>query len=185
MVTVSFTPPTQAVPFDHFELWIPFALDARRMNAHGDRFLRPIGRLKPGVTLARAQDEVESAAAVIRRNFSLYATARFYERLEPMHKALVAEVRPADVRVGAREDDRGEHADDQQQPEPDALGPRPQRQEWGQRRDPEHVLRRPDLVRQDERQPHQQRRRDEVRDERGCPSLPAGRRVGKPGERGA
>jgi putative ABC transport system permease protein len=58
-------------------------------------FLRPIARLRAGVGLARAQEEVESAAAGIRKNFPLYATARFYVRVEPMHKALVQEVRPA------------------------------------------------------------------------------------------
>src|SRR5207248_1419461 len=58
-------------------------------------FLRPIGRLRAGITLTRAQQEVESAAAQVRKNFSLYATARFYERVEPMQKALVQDVRPA------------------------------------------------------------------------------------------
>jgi predicted permease len=58
-------------------------------------FLRPVGRLKLGVTLTRAQDQVESAAGEIRRNFPLYATARLYARVEPMQKALVEEVRPA------------------------------------------------------------------------------------------
>jgi putative ABC transport system permease protein len=66
--------------------------DNANRNAY---FLRPIGRLKPGVTVARAQDVVEAAAAGIRKNFSLYATSRFYERIEPMQKTLVAEVRPA------------------------------------------------------------------------------------------
>ncbi len=58
-------------------------------------FLRPIGRLKPGGTLERAQAEIETAADQIRKSFPLYATARFYARLEPMHKTLVGDVRPA------------------------------------------------------------------------------------------
>src|SRR5207253_5718465 len=37
----------------------------------------------------------ESTVAVIRKNFPLYSGARFYGRLEPMHKTLVEEVRPA------------------------------------------------------------------------------------------
>ncbi len=65
-------------------------------NAKGNTYwLRPIGRLKPGMTLERAQANVEAAADAIRRNFPLYATARFYLRLEPIHKTLVGEVRPA------------------------------------------------------------------------------------------
>jgi putative ABC transport system permease protein len=76
------------------DVWTALRLtyDNRNRNAY---FLRPIGRLKPGVSLTRAQAEVESAADGIRKNFSLYATSRFYERVEPMHKSLVEEVRPA------------------------------------------------------------------------------------------
>jgi predicted permease len=66
--------------------------DNANRNAY---FLRPIARLKAGVGLARAQEEVESVAGEIRKNFPLYATARLYVRVEPMHKALVQEVRPA------------------------------------------------------------------------------------------
>ncbi|HSL20126.1 MAG TPA: ABC transporter permease [Vicinamibacterales bacterium] len=58
-------------------------------------YLRPIGRLKPGVPLERAQDEVETVADHIRRHFPVYGTANYYARVEPMHRALVTEVRPA------------------------------------------------------------------------------------------
>jgi putative ABC transport system permease protein len=65
-------------------------------NANRNTFgLRVIGRLKPGVTLAQAQEQVESVAAEIRRNFPLQNTAGFYARLAPMHDTLVEEVRPA------------------------------------------------------------------------------------------
>ena len=65
-------------------------------NANRNTFgLRPIGRLKPGVTLARAQEQVESVAAKLRQDFPLQTTAGFYARLEPMHDTLVEEVRPA------------------------------------------------------------------------------------------
>jgi len=50
------------VPFNHFELWVPFALDAARLAAHGDRFLRPLGRLKPGVSIKQAQVELGGIA---------------------------------------------------------------------------------------------------------------------------
>jgi predicted permease len=76
------------------DVWIANRLtynNANR-NTYG---LRLIGRLKPGATLARAQEEVEATAGRIRRDFPLYATSSFYARLEPMHKALVQQVRPA------------------------------------------------------------------------------------------
>jgi putative ABC transport system permease protein len=57
--------------------------------------LRPVGRLKPGVSLARAQEEVDAVAAAIRRDHPVSQGSGFHARLEPMHKALVDEVRPA------------------------------------------------------------------------------------------
>ena len=76
------------------EVWSALRLTYDNRNRNG-YFLRPIGRLKAGVTAARAQAEVETAVDGIRKNFPLYAGARFYGRLEPMHKTLVEEVRPA------------------------------------------------------------------------------------------
>jgi putative ABC transport system permease protein len=76
------------------DIWIANRLgynNANR-NAYG---LRPIGRLKPGAALARAQEEVESVAVKIRKDFPIHQTAGFYARLEPMHEAMVEEVRPA------------------------------------------------------------------------------------------
>src|SRR5919204_311435 len=89
-------------PADNMEaapdVWTALRLTYDNANRN-TYFLRPIARLQNDVTRARAQDAVESAAAEIRRNFPLYATARFYERVEPLHKALVQEVRPAILAV--------------------------------------------------------------------------------------
>src|SRR5438874_13343597 len=71
-------------PVDNMET-TPDVWNAQRLtydNANRNAyFLRPIGRLRAGITLTRAPQEGESAAAQIRKNFSLYATARFYERV--------------------------------------------------------------------------------------------------------
>jgi putative ABC transport system permease protein len=78
------------------DVWIANRLGYN--NANRNTFgLRPIGRLKPGVPLARAQDEVEAVAARIRSEFPVSQGSGFYARLEPMHKTLVDEVRPAIV----------------------------------------------------------------------------------------
>ncbi|HEY2013935.1 MAG TPA: ABC transporter permease [Bryobacteraceae bacterium] len=76
------------------DFWIANRLAFNNANRNS-YWLRPIGRLKPGVSVDRAQAEVESAVAQIRKSFTLYATAGFHARVEPMHKALVAQVRPA------------------------------------------------------------------------------------------
>ena len=70
----------------------------RRTYNNGNRLgygPRPVGRLKAGVTLATAQDQVEVVTAGMRRDFNVLASANFYSRVEPMHRNLVADVRPA------------------------------------------------------------------------------------------
>ena len=66
--------------------------------ANGSRinvFLRVVGRLKPGVTHAQANAEVERLAVDLRRQFAIKETSGLHFRVEPMQKDLVAEVRPA------------------------------------------------------------------------------------------
>ncbi|HJZ79841.1 MAG TPA: ABC transporter permease [Pyrinomonadaceae bacterium] len=56
---------------------------------------RVIGRLKDGATLEQARAEAEVVATESRKNDTIRQTADFHFRLEPMHKYLVDEVRPA------------------------------------------------------------------------------------------
>jgi putative ABC transport system permease protein len=56
---------------------------------------RVIGRLKQGVTLEQAQAEAEAVSAEIRKIDTILQNADYHIRLEPLHKYLVAEVRPA------------------------------------------------------------------------------------------
>src|SRR2546428_7513028 len=66
---IGIMPAAQAVPFNLFELWVPFGLEASAMHDHGSRFLRPIGRLKPAVTVKQAQAEMDT---ISRRLEKLY-----------------------------------------------------------------------------------------------------------------
>jgi putative ABC transport system permease protein len=80
--------------FPHPDIWN--AMRARYDNHNRNSYyLRGIARVKAGVSLDRVRQEADLAAAEVRRNFSLYGTGRFYYHVEPMHKHLVAEVRPA------------------------------------------------------------------------------------------
>ena len=56
---------------------------------------RVIGRLKEGVSLKQAQAEVDVVAAEIRKTDATLQSADVHIQLEPLHKYLVAEVRPA------------------------------------------------------------------------------------------
>jgi predicted permease len=76
------------------DIWIANRLtyDNANRNTFG---LRPIGRLREGATLERAQHEVEAVATKIRAEHAISRGSGFYARLEPMHKTLVDDVRPA------------------------------------------------------------------------------------------
>ncbi len=76
------------------DVWIAQRLTYNNANRNGYG-LRPVGRLKPGATLAGAQDQVERVVATIRRDFSVYGSSNYYVRVEPMQRTLVAGVRPA------------------------------------------------------------------------------------------
>ncbi len=88
----SFRPATNVEQRPDF--WIANRLNYN--NANRNTFgLRPVGRLKPGVALARAQEEADAVSAHIREQFPVSKGSGFHARLEPMHKTLVEEVRPA------------------------------------------------------------------------------------------
>ena len=56
---------------------------------------RPIGRLKNGVTLERAQAEADAMSQAQQKIDNIARTADFHARLEPMQAHLVSAVRPA------------------------------------------------------------------------------------------
>jgi predicted permease len=57
--------------------------------------LHVIGRLKDGVAPEKAQSAVERVAASLRRAFIIHETSGWSIHLEPMHRHVVEEVRPA------------------------------------------------------------------------------------------
>jgi putative ABC transport system permease protein len=63
---------------------------ASRINV----FLRFVGRLKPGVTVAQAQAQVDRIVADLRQRFPIKETAGLRWRVEPMQEYLVSDVRP-------------------------------------------------------------------------------------------
>jgi predicted permease len=58
-------------------------------------FLRLVGRLKPGATIATAQAQMDKLAADLRDRFPIKKTANLGLRAEPMQADIVKEVRPA------------------------------------------------------------------------------------------
>jgi predicted permease len=76
------------------DIWIAnrLAYDAANRNQFS---IRPIGRLKPGVTLEQAQAAADQVAAETRKNFLIEGTAGYYIDLEPIRQHMVSQVRPA------------------------------------------------------------------------------------------
>ncbi len=76
------------------DAWIPFRQDIATAP-RGVSYLRTIGRLPPGVTLASAAEQVDAASRAIVGKHAEYATStrRFYA--VALHDDVVREVRPA------------------------------------------------------------------------------------------
>jgi putative ABC transport system permease protein len=87
-----FPPNTNIVPRP--DMLVALRVDyerASRLNV----FLRLIGRLKPGATLAQARFDAERQATALREQETIFKAADIHYRVEPMHDDLVQDVRPA------------------------------------------------------------------------------------------
>src|SRR5215475_9881216 len=76
------------------DVWYAARFGYDTVNRYGVSHLA-IGRLKEGATLRQAQAEAEVVASEKRKTDTIWRTADFHFRLEPMGEYLVAEVRPA------------------------------------------------------------------------------------------
>jgi putative ABC transport system permease protein len=76
------------------DIWIANRLNYDSANRKSFS-IRPIGRLRDGVSLHSAEGAADGVAAQARQTFSLDQTAGYYITMEPMQQHLVTEVRPA------------------------------------------------------------------------------------------
>jgi predicted permease len=76
------------------DIWIANRLDYDEANRNSFA-IRPIGRLKPGVSIEQAQQAAEKVAEEARKHSVISGTAGYFIDLEPLGKHLVANVRPA------------------------------------------------------------------------------------------
>ena len=84
--------PPEAIMPPNVDVWIPYAEDYAKQEraSHG---LNVIGRMKPGVTLAQAQDEMNAIAA---RLYPIYYTDTGFEvKVVSLHGDIVKKMRPA------------------------------------------------------------------------------------------
>ncbi len=76
------------------DVWTALRLDYDDRNRN-DVLLRVVGRLKPGVTLEKAQLQVDGIAEGLRQHFAIKQTAGLHFHAVPMYEDLVGSVRPA------------------------------------------------------------------------------------------
>jgi putative ABC transport system permease protein len=76
------------------DLWFPAPFLNKGMQSRRSHFLRPIGLLKPGVTISQAQSQLDSIAAQLATQFP-ETNAGFGVKLEPLQNVLIGNVRPA------------------------------------------------------------------------------------------
>src|SRR6185312_4727949 len=75
------------------DIWFANRLAYDAANRNGVS-MQVVARLRPGVTIDRAQSEADTVVAGSRRNFIIHATSGWSVRLEPMQKYMVDSVRP-------------------------------------------------------------------------------------------
>jgi putative ABC transport system permease protein len=74
------------------DIWTPLRIDFAA-GSRIDAFLRVVGRLKPEVSIADAQAQVDRLAVQLRTQFPIKETSGLHLRLERMDEDLVADVR--------------------------------------------------------------------------------------------
>ena len=87
------------VRYPSADVWTPVALDDERFSAHSPRWeiMNTVGRLKPGVTLGRAESDLLLITQRMDREYPPQAAPfRAHVRVEvvPLHGLLVKDVRP-------------------------------------------------------------------------------------------
>jgi predicted permease len=93
----SFEFPINAGRLDRCELWIPMSFGAGELSPdqEGNFAFLMVGRLKPGVALAQAQDDARRVAAQIMRNYPPSLSAiHIRPVVYPLHEITVEQTRP-------------------------------------------------------------------------------------------
>ena len=76
------------------DLWFPAPFLTQGMQTRRSHFFRPIGLLKPGVTISQAQSELDAIAARLAAQYPVTNNG-WSVKLDPLQNVLVGDVRPA------------------------------------------------------------------------------------------
>ena len=82
-------------PGDNIEAWIPYEVDPANLRIRGNHFLHSLARLRPGVTIEQAEQEVCLIFAQMLEMHPEFYPDGWRVFLEPLHSEVVGDVRPA------------------------------------------------------------------------------------------
>lgn len=91
---VGVMPPGFHFPDPDDVLWIPMAMTPAQLSNHGSHYLRVVARLRPQVTLAQAQAQMDSIAQQLTAQYP-DSNASTGVNVVPLREQMVGEVRPA------------------------------------------------------------------------------------------
>ncbi|HYL34275.1 MAG TPA: ABC transporter permease [Bryobacteraceae bacterium] len=92
---IGVAPPEFQLPNTPTDLWIPYTPDPKDLTPanRAVRFLKVIARLKPGITLDRAQQEMRGIARVLEREYA-DSNAGYSVDLRRLDEQLIGNIRP-------------------------------------------------------------------------------------------
>jgi len=82
------------------DLWVPQTFTAKDRQQQGAHYLRVVGRLKPGVSLAAARDALNQVAVRLEKEFPADNTG-WRVKADTLHESLVEDVRPTLIVLAA------------------------------------------------------------------------------------
>jgi putative ABC transport system permease protein len=92
--------PPEAFRLRDAALWVPIQLDWAELPPRNFTGQTAFGRLRPGVTFAEAQHEMDQMAAELRREHPVHAAASLRARIVPLHFDVVKRARPGLALLG-------------------------------------------------------------------------------------
>ena len=81
-------------PSQDIELWVPMAFTSQQAASRGSHYLEVVARLKPGVSVAQAQAEMNTIATRLQQQYPQQNTD-LGAVVVPLHEHVVGDVRPA------------------------------------------------------------------------------------------
>jgi putative ABC transport system permease protein len=93
-IVVGVMPRTFQFPSRTDQIWVPIAFNTKEAGERGNHYLGVIARIKPGVTLQRAQAEMTTIATRLQQQYPGTNTS-IGAVVTPLHEQVVGDIKPA------------------------------------------------------------------------------------------